>query len=93
MYCIVVWSNKYVPSFLPTVYEQGQDIDTIVIDVVKHWMLVTHCDPLRAVLHVHPVILVVPNTLYAKVVNAVHWVCKAGEWLDEETFWHFALAR
>ena len=41
-------------------------------------------DPFRAVLHVDPVVLVVPDGLYSQVVGAVQWMSDACEGLDEE---------
>ena len=46
--------------------------------------LVADLDPLRAVLHVDPVVLVVPDGLDTQVVGAVQWMSDACERLDEE---------
>jgi len=53
---------------------------------------VTHLDALGAVLHVDPVIDMVPHTLNAKVAHTIHGVGETGERLHKEALRHLPLA-
>lgn len=53
----------------------------------------TNLDPFRTVLHVDPVVDVVPRRLNSQVVTAIHWVGKSSKWLNEKVLWYLPLTR
>ena len=67
---------------------------------VLHYHKVTHLqcvctypNTFRTVLHVDPVVEVVPHRLDPQVVGAGNRVGQTSEGLDEETLWYFTFAR
>jgi len=61
--------------------------------VLYEWVEeVTNRDAFRAVLHVNPVVAMVPDALNAEVVGAVDWVSKSSQRLNEETLWDITLS-
>ena len=49
-------------------------------------------DAVRAVLHVDPVVVMIPDTLDAQVVSAVKCVSKSSQWFNEEALGDFTLS-
>ena len=53
----------------------------------------TYLDPLWAVLHVDPVVDIVPHGLDTQVIPALYRVRQTSKGLDEEVLWHLSLPR
>lgn len=56
------------------------------------WNYTNYPNAFWAVLHVDPVIEIIPDWLYAQIVRTVQWMRETSEWFYEETFCHFPLA-
>ena len=53
----------------------------------------SYLDTLGTILHVYPVIHMVPHTLYTQVARAFTGVGQTSEGLNEEALWYLTLAR
>jgi len=60
----------------------------VLINYVSWW---SDRDALGAVLHVHPVVATVPDTLNAQIALGVQRLRQSSQWLYEETLGNFTL--